>query len=284
MSNQAGVLYIVATPIGNLDDITRRAIQILGEVDLIAAEDTRHSLKLLQNFGLRAPLLSLHEHNEEQQLERVLQALDAGQSVALISDAGTPLVSDPGFRLVREARRRDVLVRPIPGPSSVIAALSVAGLPTDRFVFEGFLPAKPAARRERLRALRDEPRTLVFFESTHRIVEAVADMAGAFGAGREAVVARELTKTFETVHGAPLGELQAWLVADANQQRGEFVVLVAGAPRSEIGADEAEAQRVLGVLLAELPVKQAAKLAAELTGLPRNRMYALALDLDKAGE
>lgn len=281
MSNQVGVLYIVATPIGNLDDITQRALRLLGEADLVAAEDTRHSMKLLQHFGIRAQLVSLHEHNEERHMEKVLAPLAEGKTVALISDAGTPLISDPGFRLVREARRRGFSVRPVPGASSVIAALSVAGLPTDRFAFEGFLPAKAAARRERLSGLREDVRTLVFLESPHRILDTVDDLTTVFGPEREAVVARELTKTFETVHGAPLGELREWLREDPNQQRGEFVLLVAGASASAAEPEQVEAERVLEVLLAELPVKQAAKLAAELTGLPRNRLYSLALELHK---
>jgi 16S rRNA (cytidine1402-2'-O)-methyltransferase len=281
VSNQAGVLYIVATPIGNLDDITQRALRVLSEADLVAAEDTRHSMKLLQHFGIRASLVSLHEHNEERHMDKVLAPLADGKTVALISDAGTPLINDPGFRLVREARRRGVAVRPVPGASSVVAALSVAGLPTDRFAFEGFLPAKAAARRERLSALREDARTLVFLESPHRILDTVDDLFAVFGPEREAVVARELTKTFETVHGAPLGELREWLRADPNQQRGEFVLLVAGAPASEVEPEQAEAERVLKILLAELPVKQAAKLAAELTGLPRNRLYSLALEFGK---
>lgn len=278
-NNVAGILYVIATPIGNLEDISQRAVRLLNQVDLIAAEDTRHTGNLLRHLGIRKPLLSLHEHNEEQQLGRLLGMLTEGRNVALVSDAGTPLVSDPGYRLVHAAHAAGVAVSPIPGPSSLIAALSAAGLPTDRFSFEGFLPAKEAARLKALVALADEPRTLVFFESPRRVLDAVADMVTAFGADREAAIARELTKAFETIRVGPLGELQAWLAADPDQQRGEFVLMVAGQRAIEESADEAE--RVLKVLLAELPVRQAAGLAAELTGLPRNRLYELALSLRK---
>ena len=278
MSNQAGTLYIVATPIGNLEDISARALRVLGEVDLIAAEDTRHSGKLLQHFGIRTPMLSVHEHNEEAQAGAVLAALAEGRSVAQISDAGTPLVSDPGFRLVRAAHEAGFRVAPVPGPSSVIAALSVAGLPTDRFAFEGFLPAKPAARRRALEALVDEPRTLVFLESPHRVRGCVEDLLAVFGPEREATLARELTKAFETVRQGPLGELVPWLQADANQERGEFVLIVAGR-REQTAAADAEGERVLRLLLAELPLKQAAKLAAQITGASKNALYELGLSL-----
>jgi len=285
VSHQAGVLYVVATPIGNLEDISPRALRVLGEADLIAAEDTRHSAKLLQHFGIGTRMISLHEHNESQQLGAVLDAVLAGGTVALISDAGTPLVSDPGYKLVREAHRRRIRVVPVPGPSSVTAALSAAGLPTDRFAFEGFLPAKAGARRRLLESLRDEPRTLVFFEAPHRIREALQDLAEVFGAEREAAVARELTKTFETIRLAPLGELADWVAGDEDQQRGEFVVMVAG--RREVEPNEralAQAERVLVVLLRELPLKQAAKLAAELTGVARNDLYKRALEMSRGDD
>ncbi len=273
----SGQLFVVATPIGNLGDLSPRARETLAAVDLIAAEDTRHSRRLLEHFGIHRPLLALHEHNERERCEGLIGRLQAGESVALISDAGTPLISDPGYRLVRAAREAGVPVVPIPGPSALIAALSVAGLPTDRFVFEGFLPAKGQARRNRLRALADEPRTLVFYEAGHRIEAMLADLAASFGGGREAVVARELTKQFEQIEGGPLDHLREWLAADERHRRGEFVVLVAGAPPREAGAGET--RRVLEILLRELPVKRAAAVAAELTGQRRNELYRLALTL-----
>ncbi|MBA1146110.1 16S rRNA (cytidine(1402)-2'-O)-methyltransferase [Ectothiorhodospiraceae bacterium WFHF3C12] len=275
----AATLYVVATPIGNLEDMTYRAVRILREVDLVAVEDTRHARKLLEHYGIDRPLLSLHEHNEAQRLEPVLSRLEGGASIAVISDAGTPLISDPGFQLVREARRRGIAVSPVPGASAITAALSVAGLPTDRFVYEGFLPAKPAARRRRLEQLVTEPRTLVLLESSHRIRQALADLVGVFGEAREAVLARELTKRFETLANAGLGELEDWLRTDPNQCKGEFVILVGGAPASERRADEAEVDRILALLVASLPVKQAAALASGITGEPRNRLYKRALEL-----
>lgn len=285
MSNECGTLYVVATPIGNLEDLSRRAERVLATVDYVAAEDTRHSRVLLQHYGIRTPLLSLHEHNEAQRVDSVLELLVRGESVALVSDAGTPLISDPGYRLVREARRRGLQVVPVPGPSSLVAALSVAGLPTDRFAFEGFLPAKPAQRRRRLEELVAEPRTLVFFEASHRIVASVEDMAAIFGTAREAAIARELTKAFETVLQGSLGELLERLNSDPDQTRGEFVVMVAGAPEA-VDDDEAklaEADRILKVLLEELPLKQAAKLAAKLTGVTRNVLYERGLGFDGIG-
>lgn len=273
-----GTLYVVATPIGNRADITRRALEVLTTVDRILAEDTRHSGALLAALGIATPLLSLHEHNEAAQTEAVVGRLRAGENLALISDAGTPLISDPGFRVVRAARQAGLPVVPVPGASALIAALSAAGLPTDRFVFEGFLPAKAPARRARLQELAAETRTLVFYESSHRIQDCIDDLAGIFGAGRQAVIARELTKAFEQIHGGPLAELRTWLAADPNRSRGEFVVLAQGAeplPDSDVPP---EAQRVLAVLLRELPVKQAAALAAEITGARRNALYQWALE------
>ena len=266
------VLYIVATPIGNLDDISRRALQVLKAVSLIAAEDTRHSRKLLAHYGIEVRLFSLHEHNEQFATEKLLRMLLAGDDVALVSDAGTPLISDPGFYLVRAARQAGIRVVPLPGPSACIAALSVAGLPTDRFVFEGFLPARSAARKQRLSELASEKRTLVFYESSHRICESLADMAENMGSERQATVARELTKTFETIRGDSLEELVNWVQADSNQQKGEFVVILQGAPARNSDIDET-VEQVLTILLAELPLKQAASLAAKITGLPKNRLY-----------
>ena len=267
-----GVLYIVATPIGNLDDISRRALQVLKAVTLIAAEDTRHSRKLLAHYGIEDRLFALHEHNEQFAAEKLLKTLLAGDDVALVSDAGTPLISDPGFYLVRAVRQAGIRVVPLPGPSACIAALSVAGLPTDRFVFEGFLPARSAARKQRLSELASEKRTLVFYESSHRICESLADMAENMGSERQATVARELTKTFETIRGGSLAELVNWVQADSNQQKGEFVVILQGAPARNSDID-ATVEQVLTILLAELPLKQAASLAAKITGLPKNRLY-----------
>ncbi|MDH4869600.1 16S rRNA (cytidine(1402)-2'-O)-methyltransferase [Pseudomonas sp. BN515] len=277
--NASGTLYVVATPIGNLDDITARALRVLREVALIAAEDTRHSARLLQHFGIETPLAACHEHNERDQGGRFLARLQAGEDVALISDAGTPLISDPGFHLVRQARAAGVAVVPVPGACALIAALSSAGLPSDRFIFEGFLPAKANARRGRLEEMREEPRTLIFYEAPHRILESLEDMRSVFGGDRPAVLARELTKTFETLKGAPLDELCGWVAADSNQQRGECVVLVGGwqAPEGE-GALSAEVLRVLDLLLAEMPVKRAAALAAEITGVRKNLLYQAALE------
>ena len=268
----APTLYVVATPIGNLGDLSPRARQVLGEVDAICAEDTRRSGQLLAHFGIGTPLLALHEHNEQQLAERLVARLLAGESLALVSDAGTPLVSDPGYRLVRAARTVGVKVSPVPGPSALIAALSVAGLPSDRFVFEGFLPAKAKARREHLQALAAEPRTLIFYEASHRIEETLADMAMAFGDERPAVVARELTKLFETVLDGGLAGLARRVREDANQRKGEFVVLVQGAPEAA-DAKVAEGRRLYARLCEHLPPSTAAKLAADLSGAPRKALY-----------
>jgi len=280
--SQFGTLYVVATPIGNLDDISARALAILRDVALIAAEDTRHSARLMQHFGISTPLAACHEHNEREQGGRFLARLQAGEDVALISDAGTPLISDPGFHLVRQVRAAGIPVVPVPGACALIAGLSAAGLPSDRFIFEGFLPAKAAARRARLERVREEPRTLIFYEAPHRILECVEDMRAVFGDERQAVLARELTKTFETIKGLPLVELHEWIAADGNQQRGECVVLVSGwqAPEGE-EAVSAEALRVLDLLLGELPLKRAAALAAEITGVRKNLLYQLALERQK---
>jgi 16S rRNA (cytidine1402-2'-O)-methyltransferase len=274
-----GVLYVVATPIGNLDDISARALRVLREVALIAAEDTRHSARLMQHFGISTPLQACHEHNEREQGGRFIGRLQAGEDVALISDAGTPLISDPGYHLVRQARAAGVRVVPIPGACALIAALSAAGLPSDRFIFEGFLPAKMAARRARLELLREEPRTLIFYEAPHRILECIEDLQAIFGSQRLALLGRELTKTFETLKGLPLGELCEWVAADSNQQRGECVLLVAGweAPQGDAQVS-AEALRVLDLLLAEMPLKRAAALAAEITGVRKNLLYQVALE------
>ena len=278
----AGVLYVVATPIGNLLDISARALDVLRAVDLIAAEDTRHSKKLLSHYGIGTPLLAVHEHNERDITEKLLQRLVGGEDIALVSDAGTPLISDPGFYLVRAARQADVRVIPVPGPSALIAALSVAGLPPDRFLFEGFLPSKQAGRRLRLQALATATATLVMYESSHRICASLRDMVDCLGNEREATVARELTKTYETVMHGTLGELVSRVESDSNQQKGEFVVLVQGAPQRERSEVDVEAVRMLEVLLAELPLKQAAGLVAKMTGLSKNVLYEEGLKLKQA--
>ena len=267
-----GSLYIVATPIGNRDDITARAVQVLRKVAVIAAEDTRHSRPLLVHHGIDTALMTIHDHNERDVLDGVIARLKAGDDVALISDAGTPLVSDPGFRLVRAVRAEGLRVVPVPGPCAAIAALSVAGLPSDRFVFEGFLAAKASARRTRLQALATETRTIIFYESGHRIVEALSDMRDVFGPARAAVLARELTKIYETVIDEPLETLAARVAGDPDQQKGECVVLVAGAG-DDADARLAEGKRVFALLREELPASRAAKLAAAITGAPRKELY-----------
>jgi len=273
MTQQAGRLWVVATPIGNLDDLSPRARRTLAEADLIAAEDTRHSAALLHHAGIATRCIALHEHNEREMSIELVERMCAGAQIALISDAGTPLISDPGFRLVRAAREAGIAVSPVPGACSAIAALSAAGLPSDRFVFEGFLPARSAARRTHLQQLRNETRTLIFYESSHRIVEALDDLVAVFGGERRAVVARELTKLFETVLDGPLADLAARIVADPNQQRGEFVVLIAGAVEDAAAARLDEGHRVFELLRKELPPGRAAKLAAEISGAPRKHLY-----------
>jgi len=271
-SVQQGCLWVVATPIGHRDDLSARAIESLRAVAVIAAEDTRHSRPLLAHHNIGTPLIALHEHNERDAVEAIVRRLQAGEDVALISDAGTPLISDPGFRLVRAARVAGIRCIPVPGACAAIAALSVAGLPSDRFVFEGFLPPKVAARRSRLQELAGDARTLIFYESSHRVAESLADMRDVFGAQREAVLARELTKMFETVLGEPLAELAARVVADPDQQRGEHVILVAGRGE-EVDAKLAEGQRIFAILREELPPAKAAKLAAAISGAPRKELY-----------
>ncbi|UTF61915.1 16S rRNA (cytidine(1402)-2'-O)-methyltransferase [Gilvimarinus sp. DA14] len=276
MQHQPGILYVVATPIGNLADMVPRAVTVLQTVSVIACEDTRHSARLLQHFAIETPCVAYHDHSDEKKVDALLARLQAGEAVALISDAGTPLVSDPGFRLVRRAREQGVKVVPVPGACAFVAALSAAGLPSDRFIFEGFLPAKSGARLKQLQALAGESRTLIFYEAPHRVLECLQDMITAFGAEREVVLARELSKAFETIHGAAVGELAHWVASDSNQQRGELVLLVRGAPPQAEGLDD-DAVRTMEVLLAELPLKQAAALGAKLTGLRKNELYQWAL-------
>ncbi|MDR2871139.1 MAG: 16S rRNA (cytidine(1402)-2'-O)-methyltransferase [Xanthomonadaceae bacterium] len=270
--SQPGILYIVATPIGNLRDFSPRARETIERVDAVCAEDTRRSGQLLAHLGIAKPLIALHEHNEQTMAERLAVRLARGESLALISDAGTPLVSDPGYRLVRAARAGGITVSPVPGPCAAIAALSVAGLASDRFVFEGFLPAKPAARRERLTYLSNEPRTLVFYEASHRIADTLTDMSTVLGGDRPAVIARELTKLFETVLDGTLAQLCERIQADADQRKGEFVVVVQGAPE-DVDARLSEGKRLYAKLSEHLPPSAAAKLAAEISGAPRKALY-----------
>lgn len=274
----AGVLYVVATPIGNLADMVPRAVETLQTVAVIAAEDTRHSSRLLAHFDVKTPAVAYHDHSDEQRTEQLLQRLLAGESVALISDAGTPLVSDPGYRLVRGARQRGIQVIPVPGACAMIAALSAAGLPSDRFAFEGFLPAKQAARCAVLESLHKEMRTLIFYEAPHRVLETLQDIAQVFGAEREVVIAREITKTFETIRGDSVAALVEWVATDTNQQRGEIVLLIHGATKVDTAGIDAEAERVMRILLEELSLKQAASLGAKLTGLKKNFLYQWALE------
>ena len=272
MNTRPGRLHVVATPIGNLEDLSPRALRTLREVALIAAEDTRHTRQLLAHFGVERPLLALHDHNEAQQVDALLARLRAGEDVALVSDAGTPLISDPGYRLVRAVREAGIAVSPVPGACAAIAALCAAGLPSDRFVFEGFLPAKSGARRERLKALASEARTLVCYESGHRIEESLGDCVAVFGAERRAVLARELTKRFETLLDGTLAQLAARVSTDADQRRGEFVLIVEGAGE-DADAALCEGRRIYAALAEHLPPSSAARIAAELSGAPRKALY-----------
>lgn len=270
-------LYVVATPIGNLGDMSPRAVEVLQGADIIAAEDTRHSLRLLQHFGITTKISAYHDHSDERSLDRISQILADGGIVALISDAGTPLISDPGYRLVRHAHENTYPVRSIPGPCAAIAALSVSGLPTDRFLFEGFLPAKEGARANRLATLAAEPSTLIFYEAPHRVLDCLGSLCRELGGDREAMLAREITKAFETVKQGSLDELLAFVSADANQQRGEIVLVVAGKPSTASLLDEQTAS-LLRRLARELPAKRAAAIVAEHTGLRKNALYQFLLD------
>lgn len=276
-----GTLYIVATPIGNLEDLSARAGKVLSDVSVIAAEDTRHSGRLLEHLGVSKPMIALHDHNERGRVQRVLDQLLSGSDVALVSDAGTPLISDPGYVLVREARAEGVRVSPVPGPCALVAALSAAGLPTDRFLFAGFLPAKPAGRRTALNELRREVATLVFYESPHRILGTVSDIVDIMGVAREIVLGREITKTFETFYSGAAGEVLATLEEDPHGSRGEFVVVVRGAEKtdSSLMTGELDVDRLLSALIPELPVKQVAKIVSGVTGLGKNELYRRALAL-----
>jgi 16S rRNA (cytidine1402-2'-O)-methyltransferase len=276
--NSLGILYVVATPIGNLQDISFRALEVLKTVDCIVAEDTRHSQSLLQQFSIKTPIMALHEHNERERTAKLLERFQRGESIALISDAGTPLISDPGYYLVHEARAAGIRVVPLPGACAAIAALSVAGLPTDSFIFEGFLPAKSGARLQRLEALRNESRTLVFYEAPHRILELLEAMQAVFGDERRAVIARELTKLFETITSGPLKDLIAFVAKDSNQRRGENVVIVEGVKCVSIEAHD-ETLRILAILIESLPLKQAVELTTKISGQKKNIIYDLALQM-----
>ena len=276
---QQGILYVVATPIGNLGDITLRALETLKMVDAIAAEDTRHSSGLLNHFGISKKLIAVHEHNEQQSAEKLVLALKNGDNIALITDAGTPGISDPGAIVVKMVRGAGIMVVPIPGVSAVIAALSASGITQNGFHFYGFLPASGAARRKQLEALKTQTVTLVLYEAPHRIIESIEDIAKVLGEDRIITFCRELTKTFETIYTCPASRASAWLQADANQQRGEFVLLVEAAPVVEAEEISIEAQRILKCLLAELPLKQAVALGSEITNQKKNALYDLALTL-----
>ena len=274
-----GILYIVATPIGNLKDISQRAIETLQSVDFIAAEDTRHSARLLQHFGITTRTISLHEHNERERAQELISYLNQGRDIALITDAGTPLLSDPGFYLVNQTREANIVVSPIPGPCAAIAALSASGLSCDSFIFEGFLSAKSTTRLQQLAELKRETRTLIFYEAPHRILSLITDLIEIFGSERKAVVAREITKTFETFYSNTLVLIQKWLTEDTQQQQGEFVVLVHGAEKmTESDQETLKSREILKTLLTELSVKQAVSLTTKITGENKNRIYQWALE------
>lgn len=277
--SQKSTLYLVATPIGNLADITLRAIDVLKTVDMIAAEDTRHSQRLLAHYQITTPMFSLHEHNEDDRVNSIIKKLSEGQSIALISDAGTPLISDPGFRLVRAVTAAGFSVVPLPGPCALIAALTASGLPTDRFVFEGFLPVKKGALHAYLTSLEKESRTMVFYESVHRIEKTLQVFVDVFGGERVATIARELTKTFETIKQDSLHGLCDWMANDVQQKKGEFVIVLQGVSSAVQSVDDIELERVLSILLKELSLKQAVKLSCEITGLKRKQIYQKALTL-----
>ncbi|MCG6211716.1 16S rRNA (cytidine(1402)-2'-O)-methyltransferase [Vibrio furnissii] len=271
-------LYIVPTPIGNLGDITQRALDVLSSVDVIAAEDTRHSGKLLSHFNIQTKTFALHDHNEQQKAQVLVDKLLSGQSIALVSDAGTPLISDPGYHLVTQCRQAGVKVVPLPGACAVITALSASGLPSDRFSFEGFLPAKSKGRKDKFMEIAKVERTCIFYESPHRITESLQDMLAILGPEREVVLARELTKTFETIQGMPLGELIEWIDADENRKRGEMVLLIHGYRDSAEDTLPEEALRTLGILTQELPLKKAAAITAEIYNLKKNALYKWGLE------
>ncbi|MFZ7267084.1 16S rRNA (cytidine(1402)-2'-O)-methyltransferase [Avibacterium avium] len=278
MDNLTGILYIVATPIGNLQDISQRALQVLEQVDLVAAEDTRHSGLLLSHYGIKKPFFALHDHNEQQKADILCEKLLQGTTIALVSDAGTPLISDPGFHLVRKCRQAGIKIVPIPGACAAIAGLCASGIASDRFCFEGFLPPKSKARCDKLENLAKEDRTLIFYESTHRILDCLADMEKVFGAERYVVLARELTKTWETIHGDEVGALRQWVSEDPNRSKGEMVLIVEGNVNSEEESFSPEAIKALTLIAKELPLKKAAAIVAELYGYKKNALYQFGLE------
>ena len=283
-AQSAGTLYIVATPIGNLGDITQRALDTLQQVDKVCAEDTRNTRKLLTHFGIQAELKALHDHNEQHKINQIKAWLDAGENIALVSDAGTPLISDPGYHLVSILGKEGYRIVPIPGASAIIAALSVAGLPTDRFTFEGFLPAKTTGRNKALLQNKQQPRTQVYYESSHRIVATINAMLEIFGEDRKVVLARELTKMYEQIFRGKLVDLQAWISDDLMHQKGEFVLVVEGATEQKNNdMPNCSNEELLKILVDELPVKQAAGLAAKLTGKKKNELYKQAMKLNNKG-
>ncbi|MCE0494239.1 16S rRNA (cytidine(1402)-2'-O)-methyltransferase [Vibrio salinus] len=275
---ESSILYIVPTPIGNLGDITQRALDVLSSVDVVAAEDTRHTGKLLSHFNIQTKTFALHDHNEQNKADILVERLLSGQSIALVSDAGTPLISDPGYHLVSRCRQAGVKVVPLPGACAVITALSAAGLPSDRFSFEGFLPPKTKARKDKLQEIAQVERTCIFYESPHRIIPSLEDMLDVLGPGREVVIARELTKTFETIQGMPLGELILWMGEDENRRKGEMVLLVHGYRQPGEEVLSAEATRALTILVKSLPLKKAAAAVAEIYNLKKNALYKWGLD------
>ncbi|WGE46564.1 16S rRNA (cytidine(1402)-2'-O)-methyltransferase [Actinobacillus equuli] len=277
-NEQNGTLYIVATPIGNLGDITQRALDTFAQVDLIAAEDTRHSGLLLSHYGIKKPFFALHDHNEQQKAAILVEKLQQGLNIALISDAGTPLISDPGFHLVRHCRQAGVKVVPLPGACAAITALCASGIASDRFCFEGFLPAKTKSRCDKLAEVADEPRTLIFYESTHRILDTLEDMQKMLGADRYVVMAREITKTWETIYGDTLTNLIAWLNEDSNRIKGEIVLVVEGKPEQADEEFSTQAVKLLGLLCQELPLKKAAAIVAETFGYKKNALYQYGLE------
>ncbi|HHF4259384.1 TPA: 16S rRNA (cytidine(1402)-2'-O)-methyltransferase [Haemophilus influenzae] len=278
MTDLTGILYIVATPIGNLQDITQRALETFVQVDLIAAEDTRHSGLLLSHYGIKKPFFALHDHNEQEKAHILVEKLKQGSNIALISDAGTPLISDPGFHLVRQCREAGILVVPLPGACAAITALCASGIASDRFCFEGFLPAKSKARKDKLENIAEEDRTLIFYESTHRILDTLEDMQAVLGEERYMVLAREMTKTWETITGNTIKNLREWLLEDPNRTKGEMVLIVEGKPKSD-NNDEISPQAVkaLELIAEELPLKKAAAIVAELYGYKKNALYQFGL-------
>ncbi len=282
--NARGTLYVVATPIGNLQDITLRAIDTLKKVDVVAAEDTRHTAGLLSHLGINKKQMAVHEHNEQQAAQQIVSRLSEGENIALVSDAGTPGISDPGAIVVDAVHSSGLTVVPVPGASAVVTAMSAAGIAKGAFSFIGFLPASGSQRRKQLTALQTLPQALVFYEAPHRIVASVADMAATLGETRQIIIARELTKTYETIHRCALSEASAWLEADSNQQRGEFVLIIEAPAEQVQAAISDEAEQTLKLLLAELPLKQAVKLATVITGAKKNELYQHALILKNQTE